>query len=298
MANYVISYYLHLTLVVIVTQHACGIRVDFNTNTGPIVPPTSTQRPVPQPPFREPAPVWEDQSDDIPNPNPYRYIPPPPSRPRGGFDIFSNSVVEPSYNNNNNNGRYNNNIQPQSQVVGYQHHHPSSYFDDTRRYNSNSNNNYNVPSLSVRYIPNVGLRYYAVVPIIDAKLHHLQTNQVDYNNYNKDKYLYKREYFDKPNGKFNAKLKKYKAYEMEKQKFNENVPYNYYNNKQQVPRKSFDYVNNAPVSANPNNNNNNNNSNNNHSSNNTNTNNNNSNTNNTKNYNNNNSTKDAVSNKQ
>lgn len=107
------------------------------------------------------------------------------------------------------------------QVISYQQ--PSSYFDDTLRYNT-------VPSLSVRYIPNVGLRYYAVVPIIDSKLHHLQTNQVEYNNYNNnnnDKYLHKREYFDKPNGKFNAKLKKYKAYELEKQKFNnEYVPYN------------------------------------------------------------------------
>lgn len=74
------------------------------------------------------------------------------------------------------------------------------------------------------------------MPIYDSKLHHLQTNQVEYNNnnnnynnnnYNNDKYLYKREYFDKPNGKFNAKLKKYKAYEMEKQKFsNDYVPYN------------------------------------------------------------------------
>uniref|UniRef100_A0A182QA12 Uncharacterized protein n=1 Tax=Anopheles farauti TaxID=69004 RepID=A0A182QA12_9DIPT len=50
-----------------------AIRVDWNTNTGPIVPPTSTPAPVPQPPFREPAPVWEDQSDDIPNPNPYSH---------------------------------------------------------------------------------------------------------------------------------------------------------------------------------------------------------------------------------
>lgn len=50
-----------------------AIRVDWNTNHGPIVPPTSTVAPVPQPPFRNTAPVWEDQSNDIPNPNPYRY---------------------------------------------------------------------------------------------------------------------------------------------------------------------------------------------------------------------------------
>lgn len=50
---------------------AYAIRVDFNTNTGPIVPPTTTPRPVPQPPFRDPAPVWEEQANDVPNPNPY-----------------------------------------------------------------------------------------------------------------------------------------------------------------------------------------------------------------------------------
>lgn len=75
------------------------------------------------------------------------------------------------------------------------------------------------------------------MPIYDSKLHHLQTNQVEYNNNNNDKYLYKREYFDKPNGKFNAKLKKYKAYEMEKQKFsNDYVPYNV------VSRSFFLYI--------------------------------------------------------
>lgn len=48
-----------------------AIRVDWNTNHGPIVPPTSTPAPRPQPPFREPAPVWEDNTNDIDNPNPY-----------------------------------------------------------------------------------------------------------------------------------------------------------------------------------------------------------------------------------
>lgn len=138
------------------------------------------------------------------------YISPPPSRPR--TDDVSNSIEQKQ------------NVAVRGQVISYQQ--PSlSYFDDISRYN-------NVPSLAVRYIPNVGLRYYAVVvPIMrDTKLHHLQTNQVDYgtrNNNGDDKYLYKREFFDKPNGKYNAKLKKYKAYEVEKKKLNnENVPYN------------------------------------------------------------------------
>lgn len=52
-------------------SHTNAIIVDWNTNKGPITPPTSTPQPVPVP-FREPAPVWEDQSNDIPNPNPYK----------------------------------------------------------------------------------------------------------------------------------------------------------------------------------------------------------------------------------
>lgn len=52
---------------------AAPIRVDWNTNKGPIRPPTSTEPPpAPRRPYAEPAPVWEDQSNDIPNPNPYR----------------------------------------------------------------------------------------------------------------------------------------------------------------------------------------------------------------------------------
>lgn len=52
-----------------------SIRVDWNTNKGPIMPPTPTPPPPPpQRPYAEPAPVWEDQSNDIPNPNPYKYV--------------------------------------------------------------------------------------------------------------------------------------------------------------------------------------------------------------------------------
>lgn len=52
-----------------------SIRVDWNTNKGAIMPPTPTPPPPPpQRPYAEPAPVWEDQSNDIPNPNPYEYV--------------------------------------------------------------------------------------------------------------------------------------------------------------------------------------------------------------------------------
>lgn len=64
-----------------------------------------------------------------------------------------------------------------------------------------------VPGLAVHYIPNVGLRYYAVVPQ-QQQTNYQQQQKQDYlgNNYIYDKY-------DKINGAYNAKLKKYKAYE-------------------------------------------------------------------------------------
>uniref|UniRef100_A0A336M5Q5 CSON011215 protein n=1 Tax=Culicoides sonorensis TaxID=179676 RepID=A0A336M5Q5_CULSO len=207
MANCMNSYYyLHLTCILAFLTQLHGIRVDYNTNTGPIIPPTSTERPVPQPPFREPAPVWEDQSDDIPNPNTYRYIPPPPSRPRTTDNDISNSIEPNTDNAYNDNRRYHNTNNNQPQVKGQVISYPqqSLYQDDNLRYNVVS-----VPSLT------------------------------------------------------------------------------YYN---KVPRKSFDYVNNVPVSSNNFNYNNNNNNNNENK--------NNNNINSNNNSNNNSSTKDVVSNKQ
>lgn len=63
----------HVVLVSMLVSTTLCIRVDFNTNTGPIRPPTPSPPPLPpRQPYVEPAPVWEDQSNDIPNPNPYR----------------------------------------------------------------------------------------------------------------------------------------------------------------------------------------------------------------------------------
>lgn len=58
-------------LVIYMCTIVSAIRVDWNTNKDPIRPaiPTSTVRP--RQPYREPAPVWEDNTNDIPNPHPY-----------------------------------------------------------------------------------------------------------------------------------------------------------------------------------------------------------------------------------
>ncbi|KPJ09780.1 hypothetical protein RR48_13414 [Papilio machaon] len=45
-----------------------GIMVKYGTKGGPIEPPTPEPTPAPQP-YRIPAPVWEERSDDSPDPN-------------------------------------------------------------------------------------------------------------------------------------------------------------------------------------------------------------------------------------
>lgn len=73
-----------------------------------------------------------------------------------------------------------------------------------------------MPQLAVQYVANIGNRYYAIIPATQEAQH-----QYQYHN-NLKPYLWKAgELQEKPFGKYNAKLKKYKAFET-KQKF---IPY-------------------------------------------------------------------------
>ncbi|KAM7357105.1 GV1 [Cochliomyia hominivorax] len=177
-----------------------AIRVDWNTNTGPIIPPTprTTVRPVP--PFREPAPVWEDLSNDIPNPNPYVYVPPPPSRPKQRLNTNVN------YNLSDNNKNYGTIITPYQQINNYNNNLPQ------------------VGSLATQYLPNVGNRYVAIIPPTTVATKSSSTINYKYPQPSAtnalspdDKNSYKLQ------GKYNLKTKKYKAYEKVKY-----VPLNYY----------------------------------------------------------------------
>ncbi|KAH8322901.1 hypothetical protein KR059_010171, partial [Drosophila kikkawai] len=139
-----------------------AIRVDWGTNTGPILPPPRTTPQPPRKPYREPAPVWEDLSDDVPNPNPYVYVLPPPSRPRY-WAIPAGPYAPPNYNN----------LPPKQGNYGQL---------ATSAYSGGVTS---VPGLAAQYVPGVGTKYTAIVP-------------------------------DKLQGKYNAKTKKYKAYEKAK----------------------------------------------------------------------------------
>lgn len=109
------------------------------------------------------------------------------------------------------------------------------YFTPQNPYYQQQQPTYNVPSLSLQYIPNVGWRYFAVVPAPVAssaateKLHQVSTNQLtnyadDVNKYgtkyNNNQYGHYDKYdkYENPNDRYQAKLRKYKAYELLKQK--------------------------------------------------------------------------------
>ncbi|TDG53224.1 hypothetical protein AWZ03_000039 [Drosophila navojoa] len=168
-----------LLLVICLVACSQAIRVDWGTNTGPIVPPPPRTTPAPPSrPYREPAPVWEDQSDDIPNPHPYVYVLPPPSRPRT-WVIPAGPYAPPNYNNQP--PKYNN----YGQLVD-----PYSNGNAGAR---PATGTVSVPALAAQYVPGVGIKYTAIAP----------------NN-------------NKLQGKYNAKTKKYKAYEKAKY-----APWNY-----------------------------------------------------------------------
>ncbi|CAH2107137.1 unnamed protein product [Euphydryas editha] len=69
-----------LICLVVYASSVHAIMVKYGTKDGPIEPPTPEPLPSPQP-YRAPAPVWEERSDDSPDPNahwkPQPYIPQP-----------------------------------------------------------------------------------------------------------------------------------------------------------------------------------------------------------------------------
>lgn len=61
-----------LLIVLLSISSVNCIKVDWGTRKGPIIPPTPSPPPPEPKVHRDPAPVWEDQSNDIPNPVTYR----------------------------------------------------------------------------------------------------------------------------------------------------------------------------------------------------------------------------------
>lgn len=176
------NHHYQFLIVTLLSSFVSSIKVDFGTRGLPIEPAVPTTTLPPRLPYREPAPVWEDQSNDIADPRPYTYELPPPSRSRENtVNIFDPNYKTPHYTPTNN---------PQITPV------------------NNFNNQFGY-SLVPIYIPNEGYRYFVVVPV--NKWNYLNTNYIneDRNSLEQQKY----DKYDKYNGRYNQKLKKYKAYE-------------------------------------------------------------------------------------
>lgn len=135
-----------------------------------------------------------------------RYVLPPPSRPR--------------YNPDNVNDLYpTRNASP----TNFGHYVPTPQAQPKQQVNYNYNDinvapyqTSVVPQLAVQYVANIGNRYYAIVPAPQQQQSYNQLHN------NLKPIFWKGDALqEKPFGKYNAKLKKYKAFET-KQKF---IPY-------------------------------------------------------------------------
>lgn len=146
-----------------------SIRVKFGTNDGPIVPPTPAPIIVPQPPFRAPAAVWEDQSKDVPNPAPYR---PPPFQGirytqaiyEGLRDAGLHPSLVPPPPVLTNAQKFVNQYKPQDKPV-QQSPPPPIYNANSREVNTNTNSishrvDHHVPLLGARHVPGHGIQYF------------------------------------------------------------------------------------------------------------------------------------------
>ncbi|XP_050669073.1 uncharacterized protein LOC126968237 [Leptidea sinapis] len=70
-----------LTFLIVYTGSVHSIMVKFGTRNGPIEPPALSPQPPSPRAFRDPAPVWEERRNDLPDPNahwrPQLFIPQP-----------------------------------------------------------------------------------------------------------------------------------------------------------------------------------------------------------------------------
>lgn len=64
------KYQYQFVIFTLLYSFVSSIQVDFGTRGGPIIPAPPTTTSAPQP-YRQAAPVWEDQSNDIQNSRPY-----------------------------------------------------------------------------------------------------------------------------------------------------------------------------------------------------------------------------------
>ncbi|XP_053602724.1 uncharacterized protein GV1 [Plodia interpunctella] len=153
-----------LTCLMVYAPSAHAIMVKYGTSGGPIVPPAPTPTQPPQLPFRVPAPVWEERSNDSPDPNaqwrPQLFIP----QPRYTQVVFNPSEV-PIPIPQSNAQRFANSYLPRSSVPQPIQAQPvKEYFTPAQ-------------VLSSQSLPGFGLRYF--VPLYAREAPHVRQKQED-----------------------------------------------------------------------------------------------------------------------
>ncbi|XP_063360963.1 uncharacterized protein LOC134650067 [Cydia amplana] len=158
-----------LTCLVLYASCAHAIMVKFGTKDGPIEPPPPERQLPPVQPFRIPAPVWEERSNDTPDPNaqwrPQLFIP----QPRYTQVVYSPKPL-------NNAQRFVNSYIPIRQPVQAQPIQPQAYFTPSQ-------------VLSSQSLPGFGLRYFLPTYNPDdkpkqVKQEDAKLNAIDANNLN------------------------------------------------------------------------------------------------------------------
>lgn len=175
-----------LSCLMLYATCAQAIMVKFGTNDGPIVPPTPEPSVPPPQPYRIPAPVWEERSNDTPDPNaqwrPRLFV----SQPRYTQVVY-NSPGALSQQPLNNAQKIANNYTPRHQTPDVPHEpihaQPiTNYFTPSQI----------VSQLSSQSLPGLGIRYFVPDYInavqarkdeklkqLDSKNNHIETNDIN-----------------------------------------------------------------------------------------------------------------------
>ncbi|XP_026751347.1 uncharacterized protein LOC113511826 isoform X2 [Galleria mellonella] len=157
-----------LACLMVYAPCAHAIMVKYGTSGGPIVPPTPEPVLPPQQPYRVPAPVWEERSNDSPDPNaqwrPQFFIP----QPRYTNIVFNPQLPAPIPLNNAQ--RFANSYLPTQSPA------PQPVQVQPVR-------NYFTPSqvLSSQSLPGFGLRYFVPVYAKDAQENNKIKEDAQYN---------------------------------------------------------------------------------------------------------------------
>lgn len=164
-----------LTCLMVYVSSVHGIMVKFGTKGGPIEPPVPEPSLPPPQPYRAPAPVWEERSNDAPDPNAQWRPQPFKSQPRYTHIVYNVPTAPPL--SLTNAQKFVNSYIPNRRTVQPIQAEPTQ--------------NYFTPAqfLSSQSLPGVGLRYF--VPLYlneqkiekskqdDSKLNRIETDQVD-----------------------------------------------------------------------------------------------------------------------